>query len=179
VSGPSGPASPHIRRQPTGPVPSSDDARTHLIRRSPLKHQPTEQPTTLITPPPSQNPSGRTAIAAAAVAILSGWPTAVLATDLVSGWWDTDRLFCLAVGFLALVFAGSTVCGVILLLLRRRAGRYLVAFGAGLALVTLGSLFVSGARVAWPVYLIPVLPTAALVLTLHPATGRWCGGGSG
>lgn len=179
MSGPSGPASPHIRRQPTGPVPSLDDARTHLIRRAPLKHQPTEPPTTLITPPPDENPSGRTAIAAAAVAILSGWPTAVLATDLVSGWWDTDRLFCLAVGFLTLVFAGSTVCGVILLLLRHRAGRPLVAFGAGLALVTFGSVFVSGARVGWPAYLIPVLPMAALGLALHPATGRWSGGGSG
>jgi hypothetical protein len=177
MSGPSGPASPQIRRQPTGPVPQVDADRTHLIRRAPLQHQPTEPPTTLIAPPRDERPSGRTGIAAAAVAILSGWPTAVLATDIVSGWWDTDRLFCLAVGFLALVCAGSTVCGVILLLLRHRAGRYLVAFGAGLALVTFGSVFVSGARVAWPVYLIPVLPLAALLLALHPATGRWCRSG--
>ena len=83
-------------------------------------------------------------------------------------------MFCLAVGFLTVVFAGSTVCGVILLLLRRRAGRFLVAFGAALALLTFGSVFVAGARVAWPVYLIPVLPLAVLVLALHPATGRWC-----
>lgn len=179
MSGPSGPESPHIRRRPTGPVPPFDADRTHLIRRAPLKHQPTEPPAALIAPLPNENPSGRTAIAAAAAAMLSGWPTAVLATDLVSGWWDTDRLFCLAVGFLTLVFAGSTVCGVILLLLRRRAGRYLVAFGAGLALVTLGSVFVSGARVSWPVYFIPALPLAALGLALHPATGRWCGGGPG
>ena len=109
------------------------------------------------------------------MAILSGWPTAVLATDLITGWWDTDRLFCLAVGFLTSVFAGSTVSGVILLLLRHRAGRYLVAFGAALTLVTFGSVFVAGAATAWPVYLIPVLPLAGLVLALDPATGRWCG----
>jgi len=106
--------------------------------------------------------------------MLSGWPTAVMATDLISGWWDTDRLFCLAVGFLTLVFAAATVSGVILLLLRRSLGRYLIAFGAGLALMTFGSVFLAGAAVAWPVYLIPVLPLAGLALSLHPATGRWC-----
>lgn len=157
-----GPA-PHIRRQPTGPIPRADEAATHLIRRAPLGPGPQ---------PPS---TGRTAIGAAAAGILSGWPTAVLATDVVSGWWDTDRLFCLAVGFLTLLFAGSMVCGVIMLLLRWRAGRYLVAFAAALALVTFGSVFVAGAQVAWPVYLIPVLPLTALVLSLHPATKRWCG----
>lgn len=108
--------------------------------------------------------------------MLSGWPTAILATDLVGGWWDTDRLFSLAVGFLTLVVGAATVCGVILLLLRRAAGRYLIAFGAGIALLTFGSVFVAGARVAWPVYLIPVLPLASLALSLHPATGRWCRG---
>lgn len=82
-------------------------------------------------------------------------------------------MFCLAVGFLTLVFAGSTVCGVILLLLRRNSGPNLVAFGAALALLTFGAVFVAGARVAWPVYLIPALPLAALVLSLHPATARW------
>jgi hypothetical protein len=35
------------------------------------------------------------------------------------------------------------------------------------------SLFVAGARVAWVVYAIPVLPVAAIVLSLLPATGRW------
>ncbi len=175
MPGPSGPDSPHIRRNPTGPVPQPDDARTHLIRRTPLRRDIPEPPTTFIAPPTGDGPSGRTAIAAAALAILSGWPTAVLATDLVGGWWDTDRLFCLAVAFLTLVFAASTVCGVILLMLRRNAGRFLVAFGAALALLTFGSVFVAGARVAWPVYLIPVLPLASLVLALHPATRRWCG----
>ena len=167
---------PYIRRQPTGPIPRAEEARTQLIRRAPLHREPldepaAEPPTTLIAPEPRA--SGRTAVAAAALGILSGWPTAVLAADLISGWWETDRLFCIAVGFLTLVFAGSTVCGVILLLLRRRAGRFLIAFGAGLALLTFGSVFLAGARVAWPVYLIPVLPMAALGLSLHPATRRW------
>lgn len=172
----SGPDGPQIRRQPTGPIPRADEARTHLIRRAPLNPGLADSATTHIPRAPGPSaPSSRTAIAAAAVAILSGWPTAVLATDLITGWWDTDRLFCLAVGFLTSVFAGSTVSGVILLLLRHRAGRYLVAFGAALTLVTFGSVFVAGAATAWPVYLIPVLPLAALVLALHPATGRWCG----
>lgn len=97
----------------------------------------------------------------------------MLATDLVIGWWSSDRLFCLAVGFLALLFAASTTTGVILLLLRRPLGRYLIALGSGVALVTFGSVFLAGARVAWPVYLIPALPLAALTLALLPATGRW------
>lgn len=159
-----------IRRHPTGPIPlgasgaTPDDSRTRLIRRAPLSagREPAPRP-----------PGAGTAVTAAALSILSGWPTAVVATDLVTGWWRTDRLFCLAVGFLAVIFAASTVAGVILLLLRRPLGRYLTAVGSGVALLTLGSVFVSGARVGWPVYLIPVLPLAALVLALHPATRRW------
>ena len=38
-----------------------------------------------------------TAIATAVLSILSGWATAVIATDLITGWWDTDLLFCVAV----------------------------------------------------------------------------------
>lgn len=108
--------------------------------------------------------------------MLSGWPTAVVATDLIVGWWRTDRVFCLAVGLLTLLFAAATVSGVILLLLRRGIGRLLIAGGAGLALLTFGSVFIAGARIAWPVYLIPVLPLAALVLSLLPATRNWAAG---
>ncbi len=43
----------------------------------------------------------------------------MVATDLIAGWWRTDRLFCIAVGFLALVFAVTTISGVIMLLLQR------------------------------------------------------------
>ncbi len=112
-------------------------------------------------------------IAACAVAILSGWATTVVATDLVAGWWHTDRLFCLAVGFLALVFAATTVCGVILLLRGGSLGRYLIAVGAVVALLTFGAVFIAGARVPWIVHTIPVLQVASAVLALHPATNRW------
>ena len=81
-------------------------------------------------------PSGATAVAAAAVSIISGWATSVVATDLIAGWWKSDRLFCLAVAFLALMFALATVSGVIMLLLRRSLGRYLIVAGAVIALLT-------------------------------------------
>jgi predicted membrane-bound dolichyl-phosphate-mannose-protein mannosyltransferase len=97
----------------------------------------------------------------------------VVATELITGWWNSDRLFCVAVGFLAVLSAASTVTGVILLLLRRGVGRWMVVFGAAVALLTFGSVFVAGARLAWPVYLVPLLPLASLVLALHPATKRW------
>lgn len=98
----------------------------------------------------------------------------MVATDLITGWWSTDRLFCLAVGFLTLLFAVTTIAGVIALLLRRSVGRYLIAFGAVIALLTFGSVFIAGARIAWIVYLIPVLPAASLGLALHSSTRRWC-----
>lgn len=123
---------------------------------------------------PGRDPRPHTAIAAAATAILSGWATSVVATDLITGWWRTDRLFCLAVGFLTVLFAVTTVSGVIVLLQRQALGRWLIAFGAAVALLTFGSVFLAGARVARPVYLIPLLPLASLALALHPATRRWC-----
>lgn len=191
---------PIIRRQPSGPIPRPDDSRTGIIRRAPtgpippiaegrtthIPRPPVEEaPTGLIrraepvTVPPRATPvidisTGRTAIAASAVSIVSGWATAVVATDLIAGWWHTDRLFCLAVGFLTVLFAGSTISGVILLLLRRSVGCYLITFGAVIALLTFGSVFIAGARIPWPVYLIPVLPLASLVLALHSSTKRWC-----
>lgn len=118
-------------------------------------------------------PSGRTAIGASAAAIVGGWATVVVATDLITGWWAGDRVFSLAVGFLALLFAVTTVPGVILLLLRRGVGRWVVVFGAAVALLTFGSVFIAGARLAWPVYVVPLLPLASLLLAAHPATGRW------
>jgi hypothetical protein len=117
--------------------------------------------------------SSRTAVAACAVSIVSGWTTSVVATDLIAGWWHSDRLFCVAVGFLALVFAIATVSGVILLLQRRPFGRYLIAAGAVVALLTYGGVFIAGARVAWIVHTLPVLPIASVVLALHPQTKRW------
>jgi len=124
----------------------------------------------------NEEPSPRTAVAACAVSIVSGWATSVVATDLIAGWWASDRLFCIAVAFLALVFALTTVSGVIQLLQRRPVGRYLIAAGAVVALLTYGGVFIAGARVAWVVHALPLLPLASVVLALHPATKRWLQG---
>ena len=117
--------------------------------------------------------SATTAVAACAVSFVSGWATSVVATDLIAGWWKSDRLFCVAVGFLALVFALATVSGVILLLQRRALGRYLIVAGAVIALLTYGGVFIAGARVAWIVHTLPLLPIASVVLALHPQTKRY------
>lgn len=112
-------------------------------------------------------------VATSAVSIISGWATTVVATDLIAGWWQTDRLFCVAIGFLALVFAATTVSGVILLLRHQPIGRHLIAVGAVIALLTFGAVFIAGARVPWIVHTIPVLQIASGVLALHPGTKRW------
>jgi len=184
LPGPDGPTSPRIRRRPSAAVTSpsdrvhTDQDRTRIIRRAPT-NTPVDHvsPTTLLPgaePTPQAGPRPHSAYATATVSILSGWATAVVATDLIAGWWRTDRLFCLAVGFLTLLFAAATVPGVILLLSRRDIGRWLIVFGAAVALLTFGSVFLAGARIAWPVYAIPTLPLASLVLALHPGTRRWC-----
>ncbi len=108
--------------------------------------------------------------------MLSGWATLVVATSLITGWWDTDRLFCAAVGFLAFVFASSTIAGVVMLLRRRELGRYLIAAGAVVALLAFVGVFIAGAKIPWPVYVIPVLPVVSAALALHPATKRWARG---
>ena len=69
------------------------------------------------------------------MSILSGWATAVIATDLISGWWRTDQLFCVAVGFLTAVSAAAAIGGLVGLLLRRRMGRLLVVVGCVIALL--------------------------------------------
>ncbi|ORW71470.1 hypothetical protein AWC23_14520 [Mycobacterium saskatchewanense] len=122
---------------------------------------------------PNDEPGGRTAVAACAVSIVSGWATSVVATDLIAGWWRTDRLFCIAVAFLALVFAATTVTGVIMLLQRRTLGRHLIVAGAVVAVLTYGGVFIAGARVAWIVHALPLLPIASVILALHPRTTRW------
>lgn len=118
-------------------------------------------------------PTARTAAAASAVSIVNGWATSVVATDLIAGWWRTDRLFCTAVGFLALVFAITTVSGVIMLLLQRPVGRYLIMAGAVVALLTYLGVFIAGARVAWVVHTLPLLPVASVLLAMLPETKRW------
>lgn len=194
---PSGAETRIIRRAPSGPVPIvGDDTRTGIIRRAPTgaipvtpdagattsiprpdpdvtgliqRAKPTVVPRTLA----SAGPSAAMAVGSCVVAMLSGWATAVVATDLIAGWWKTDRLFCAAVGFLALVFAASTVSGVVLLLLRRPVGRYLIAAGSVVALLAFGGVFIAGAKIPWPVYAMPVLPVLSAALALHPATRRW------
>ena len=125
---------------------------------------------------PVDEPSSRTAVAAAAVSIVSGWATSVVATDLIAGWWRTDRLFCIAIAFLALAFATATVSGVIMLLQRRALGRVLITTGAVVAVLTYCGVFIAGARVAWIVHAFPLLPIASVVLAMHPQTKRWLQG---
>lgn len=172
-SGPqSAPQTRIIRRAPTAPIPQiADDAHTTYISRQPPSAgylAPGQRPGMV-----SVEPSNATAVAAAAVTIVSGWATSVVATDLIAGWWKSDRLFCVAVAFLALVFALATISGVIQLLLRQSLGRYLIVAGAVIALLTYGGVFIAGARVAWIVHLLPLLPISSAVLTLLPRTRDW------
>jgi len=157
-----------IRRQPTGAFPASPEPQTSFI---PHAAQP--------PPPPPQQQSARpqspvAASATATVSIISGWATAVIATSLISGWWGTDELFCIAIGFLTAVSAAATIGGLISLLLRQRIGRLLIVVGSIVALMIFAGLFVAGADLPDLVYGIPVLPVAAITLALLPATGRWC-----
>jgi hypothetical protein len=189
-----------IRRQPqdpvSRPVPVADDPKTSIIRRHPTGAIPTaggaEPPTGLIghladdastsyipsarhavIPRSSLSTNPRTAIVAASMAILSGWATGVIATDLIAGWWRTDQLFCVAIAFLAAISAAATIGGLIALLLRRRMGRLLVIVGAVIGLLIFGSLFIAGARLHPVVYAMPILPLTAIVFTALPSTGRW------
>lgn len=146
-----------IRRTPTGQIPVAAGPAPAASRSAPVAGQ----------------PSSAIPITACAVAIVSGWATSVVATDLINSWWHTDRLFCIAVGFLTMVFAVTTIGGVILLLRQRPLGRYLIAVGAVVALLTFGSLFIAGARVPRIVHVIPIIQLASAVLALHPATRRW------
>lgn len=182
-----------IRRHPTGAIPTAADAepQTGLISGATqgsgseaqtgligapdddanTSYVPRARPVTIPRTSHSANP--RTAIAAATLAILSGWATGVIATDLIAGWWRTDRLFCVAIGFLAAISAAATIGGLIALLLRRRMGRLLVVVGAVIGLLIFGSLFIAGARLHPVVYAMPALPLAAIVFTVLPSTGRW------
>ncbi len=177
------PSSPRIiRRHPTGEIPIGADPQTSIIRRHPTGEIPVATPETATGYIPrarpvavagSRPPNPRSAIATAVVSIVSGWSTAVIATDLITGWWRTDRLFCVAVGFLAAVSAAAVIGGLIGLLLRRRMSRLLVVVGSIVALLIFSSLFVAGAKLPTVVYAIPVLPLASIVLALLPSTGRW------
>jgi hypothetical protein len=155
-------------------LPQIDDDRTTHIPRPPAAPryaQPSQPPAAARTG--YGEPSRTSAVAAAAVSIVSGWATSVVATDLIAGWWHSDRLFCVAVAFLALVFALATISGVIMLLLRQPLSRYLIVAGAVVAILTYLGVFIAGARVAWIVHTLPILPIASAVLTLLPRTREW------
>ncbi|CAJ1499182.1 hypothetical protein [[Mycobacterium] holstebronense] len=165
--------------RPSGTDPASSPSR--IIRRAPTGAIPIVTNSSRIPPPfqpspaslPARFPSSGVAIAACVLALVGCWATSVVSTDLIASWWHTDRLFCVAVAFLSLVFAGTTVSGVIMLLLRRPVGRYLIAVGAVIALLTYGSLFLAGARVPGIVHVIPFIEIATVAAALHPATRRW------
>jgi hypothetical protein len=164
------PDGPHIiRRTPTGSFPAiaepveADAPTTYIPRATPVS----------FSTRGARPPSPAAASATAAVSIISGWATAIIATSLRAGWWRTDQLFCLAIGFLTSVSAAATIGGLIALLLRRPIGRLLIIVGAFVALMIFAGLFVAGAKLPPAVYGIPVLPAASIMLTLLPATGRW------
>ncbi|MCH9767846.1 MAG: hypothetical protein K0U70_08625 [Actinomycetia bacterium] len=113
------------------------------------------------------------AIVTAIVSILSGWATAVIGTDLITGWWGTDPLFCVAVGFLTAISAAGTIAGVIALLLRHRIGQLLIVVGSVVAILIFASLFVAGAKLPAVVYAMPLLPLASIGLAMLPDTTRW------
>ncbi|WP_280827925.1 hypothetical protein [Mycobacterium sp. OTB74] len=190
------PAGDIIRRTPTGAIPipvaptNGDATATSLIDTGadaatglmlPGLTEPDTPATTHIAVPgrskdagPKQLPGPAAACATATASVLSGWATAVIATSLIAGWWRTDPLFCVAVGFLAAVAAAATIGGQIAVLLRRRTGRVLVVVGSVVALMIFASLFVAGAKLPPIVYGIPLLPIASIVLATLPVTGRWC-----
>jgi hypothetical protein len=166
-----------IRRHPTGEFPAAAEPQTSIIGRHAgtepqTGYIPRARPAVVGKPRPPQ-PNAATAIATAVASILTGWSTAVIATDLITGWWRSDRLFCVAIGFLTAVAAAALIGGLIALLLRRRMGRLLIVVGAVLALLIFAGLFVAGAKLSPVVYAIPVLPVASVLLALLPATRRW------
>lgn len=182
------PATSIIRRTPTGAIPVADAPQTSIIEPATGLIAAEDAPATTIiaasapipavedapTPAPKPPPGPFAACATATACILSGWATAVIATSLIAGWWRTDPLFCVAIGFLAAVGCGATIGGQIAVLLRRRTGRVVVVVGALVTLVIFASLFVAGAKLPPIVYGIPVLPIASMVLAMLPVTGRWC-----
>jgi len=166
-----------IRRHPTGEIPAVAEPQTSYIgavagAESQTSYIPRARPAVVGAPRWARASPGA-AIATAVASILTGWSTAVIATDLITGWWRSDRLFCVAIGFLTAVSAAALIGGLIALLLRRRMGRLLIVVGSLVALLIFAGLFVAGAKLSPVVYAIPVLPAASVLLALLPATRRW------
>ena len=137
-----------IRRAPTGPLPTIADTPDHpnAPPRADAQDATRAAPQVQLPDAPTAEPSNRTAVAACAVTIVSGWATSVVATALVTGYWSIDRLFSVAVAFLVLVFAATAITGVIMLLQHRSIGRHLIVAGAVVALLTYASVFIAGAQ---------------------------------
>lgn len=167
------PATSILRRQPTGALPVASDPATQVVDASAVRQLAERATPTAVGPPRAPQVDARAAIATAVMSILSGWASGVIATDLITGWWATDLLFCIAVGFLAAVSAAASISGVVALLLRRRTARLLVVVGAVIALLIFASLFVAGASLPAVVFALPLLPLASIVLAALPATARW------
>jgi hypothetical protein len=166
-----------IRRHPTGEMPALAEPATAFLsgtsgEDSQTGYIPRARPVA-VGAPRSSRAKPTTAIATAIASILSGWATAVIATDLITGWWRSDQLFCVAIGFLTAVSAAALISGLIALLLRRRMARLLIVVGAIVALLIFAGLFVAGAKLSPLVYAIPVLPVATVLLALLPGTRRW------
>jgi hypothetical protein len=163
-----------IRRAPTGSMPALEEPQTTHIDVQHPEHQTTYIPRARpVAIKGHRAPTPKSAAATAVMAIVSGWATAVIATDLIAGWWASDRLFCVAVGFLTVVSAGALIFGLIALLLRRRSARLLIVVGSVIGLMIFASMFVAGAKLAPIVYAIPVLPVLTILLALLPSTARW------
>lgn len=170
-----------IRRHPTGELPALAEPQTSYIESaagedSQTNYIPRARPVSVGTPH-STRANPRAAIATSIASILSGWATAVIATDLITGWWRSDRLFCVAIGFLTAVSAAALISGLIALLLRRRTARLLIVVGAIVGLLIFAGLFVAGAKLSPVVYAIPVLPAVTVLLALLPGTRRWARAG--
>ncbi|MGE2729724.1 hypothetical protein ACQI4F_09605 [Mycolicibacterium vaccae] len=169
-SAPAEPATGIIRRQPT-------DERSREEHRTGEIPVPADEPATTLVPPVTVEPPPPAhpwaAITTSVVSILSGWATAVIATDLITGWWGTDPLFCVAMGFLTAISSAANITGLIMMLLRQRTGRLLVIVGAVVALLMFTGLFVAGADLPGAVYALPLLPVATVGLAALPQTGRW------
>lgn len=161
-----------IRRHPTGEIPTTLSEPPTAAVDAPVDRGTRAKPVA-VGPSRSAAADPKPAIATAVVSILAGWATAVIATDLITGWWGTDPLFCVAIGFLAAISAAGTIGGVIALLLRRRIGRLLIVVGSVIAMLIFASLFVAGAKLPALVYAIPLLPLASIGLALLPDTARW------
>ncbi|MGB0436175.1 MAG: hypothetical protein ACPGVY_02240 [Mycobacterium sp.] len=163
-----------IRRHPTGEIPTAASEPPTSAARPPSVESavPRAKPVAVGTPR-TRAADPKPAIVTAIVSILSGWATAVIATDLITGWWGTDPLFCVAVGFLAAISAAGTIAGVIALLLRRRIGQLLIGVGSVVAILIFASLFVAGAKLPTVVYAMPLLPLASIGLAMLPDTTLW------